>query len=174
MVPRIFSLQTRTARRGKVSGAPTQRVRTTGSMLVLHHAIVYSALLAPGSFDEFAQRFGKQYASPSERHHRQQVFEDNVREIALRNARGNANVTFGITAFADMTASEFRASRLLSKTALKRGLQGRAFYGAPSAASATSAPTDKNWYLQATTPIKDQGQCGSCWAVRQPACSCGI
>jgi len=68
--------------------------------------------------------------------------------------------TFNLTKFSDLTAAEFKVKYL---NALIRGVapEDREVLDLPTGV----APAQFDWKSQGKiTPVKDQGQCGSCWA----------
>jgi cathepsin F len=67
----------------------------------------------------------------------------------------NGTAVFGITAFADMSPHEFRSQYL--------GAQVPDESETKSAVAYTGTNTVADWRSTQTTPIKDQGGCGSCW-----------
>jgi len=89
------------------------------------------------------------------------IFSDNVDKISKFNAENNG-VKLALNKFADLTAEEFKAqyasgglfepnTRMVerhTKQVIKGGL-----------------PDEVDWRNKgAVTPVKDQGQCGSCWS----------
>ena len=110
------------------------------------------------SFNEWASMHGKNY-TPTERDYRISVYEENVAKIAAHNAKG-LSWTMAVNKFADLTADEFKARYANGLRVPKRSL--RRDY---EPMNVTALPTSVDWSLKgAVTPIKNQEQCGSCWA----------
>ncbi|KAL7243595.1 hypothetical protein ACSBR1_015904 [Camellia fascicularis] len=112
------------------------------------------------------------YKDNAEKEMRFKIFNDNVQFIESFNSAGNRPYKLSINQFADLTNEEFQASRngykipshpRLSKTTPFRY------------ENVTAVPTSMDWRKKgAVTPIKDQGQCGNCWAFSTIAATEGI
>ncbi len=112
------------------------------------------------SFNEWADMYGKTY-QPTEMDYRMSVYADNVAKITEHNC-GNHTWTMGVNQFADLTSDEFAAQYLGGHRMRPRTFRKQMNY-AP--ANTTALPTSVDWEAKgAVTPIKNQQQCGSCWA----------
>lgn len=102
---------------------------------------------------------GKSY-EPTERDYRISIYEQNLAKIDAHNAK-NLSWTMGVNQFADLTADEFKARITGGIRTPKKSLRHVAV--GPFNVSANPASVD--WSEKgAVTPIKNQEQCGSCWA----------
>lgn len=120
--------------------------------------LLASSIAAP-SFDEWAAAHGKSY-QPTERDYRETVYDTNVVMIEKHNA-GNHSWTMAVNKFADLTPKEFAAKYTGGLKKAKRSLRKQGV----TLVNTTTLPTSVDWEAKgAVTPIKNQEQCGSCWA----------
>ncbi|TYJ05992.1 hypothetical protein E1A91_A12G202200v1 [Gossypium mustelinum] len=103
--------------------------------------------------------------SLDEKHKRFNVFKQNVKHV-LHTNNDNKPYKLMLNKFADMTNHEFRNAYASSKIR-----HHRMFQGTPRGTSSftyenvNNVPTSVDWRKKgAVTAVKDQGQCGSCWA----------
>ncbi|EEF38907.1 senescence-specific cysteine protease SAG39 [Ricinus communis] len=117
-------------------------------------------------------KYGRVYKDNSEKERRFEIFRNNVEFIESFNKPGNRPYKLDINEFADLTNEEFKASRNGYKRSSNVGLSEKSSfrYG-----NVTAVPTSMDWRQKgAVTPIKDQGQCGCCWAFSAVAAMEGI
>ncbi|CAA2974087.1 vignain-like [Olea europaea subsp. europaea] len=99
-----------------------------------------------------------------EKHRRFNVFKANARYVHNFNKQDKP-YKLKLNKFADMTSHEFRSVYAGSKIKHHRMLRGSQGNGTFMYANVESVPPSVDWRKKgAVTDIKDQGQCGSCWA----------
>merc|ERR1719161_1605028 len=116
------------------------------------------------AFDEFKKKFNKEYKTAEEEAQHFSVFKENRVKIGTFNEQ-HSDVQLGINEFADLTEHEFEATYLTGlKPKLEQQWGGLAYLGRHEYSGA-SLPDSVDWAAKgAVTPIKNQGQCGSCWS----------
>lgn len=98
------------------------------------------------------------YMNKEEHDYRFEVFKDNMEKIKDHNNK-KLSWTMGVTPFADMTVDEF--GKHIGGCVRGERPAGNSLWTAPD----KEAPASVDWTTKgAVTPVKDQGQCGSCWA----------
>ncbi|XP_049818114.1 uncharacterized protein LOC109602488 isoform X15 [Aethina tumida] len=112
-------------------------------------------------FLKFSAQYNKLYANRVEYMHRLNVFKANLKIIEKLNRYEQGTATYGITKFADMTPEEFSRSH-----GLRHDLRSENNVPWPKAIIPdVKLPVEFDWRTKgAVTEVKDQGQCGSCWA----------
>ncbi len=118
---------------------------------------LYTALSADDmEFLKFVSLHGKSYGTKEEFEFRSQIFKKTLANIATENSNSENTFRVALNKFADWTPSELK--RILSYRAL-----GKNTKVAPL--TNVQLPTSIDWRdKNAVNPVRDQGQCGSCWA----------
>jgi len=130
--------------------------------LVALFCVVVSAELSETEIQTHFMQYVKDYRKSydySEFQTRYENFKASLARIAELNTQGGA--TFGINKFSDMSPAEFSNTVLMKE---KIVTQPKANLVVPHV-DTSALPAVFDWRDKgAVTPVKDQGQCGSCWA----------
>jgi len=109
----------------------------------------------------------KNYDTPEEEKFRMKIFMENKQRIAKHNTRyhkGHHNYKLEMNHYGDLLPHEFQGMMNGYRYDLKEN--GTGLLGATFIAPANvQLPKSVDWRTQgAVTPVKNQGQCGSCWS----------
>ncbi|KAH6816170.1 senescence-associated gene 12 protein [Perilla frutescens var. frutescens] len=115
---------------------------------------------------------GRVYKDDAEKAKRFLIFKDNVEYIEWFNEADAQPYNLAVNKFADLTNAEFQSSRNGYKLgSLPKPPKASSF----RYANVTAVPASIDWRKKgAVTAVKDQGQCGCCWAFSAVAATEGI
>jgi len=127
-----------------------------------------NALDTRGVFESWHKKFERDYASEGEELHRFGIWLENLYKIAEYNSR---ELTFKLRLndFGDLTEEEFRL-RVHGKTGSclrpeDKAKRAHTMKEMPATKEKVNVPASVDWTtMGVVTPVKNQGQCGSCWA----------
>nr|GEV19110.1 senescence-specific cysteine protease SAG39-like [Tanacetum cinerariifolium] len=136
---------------------------------VSSHVLHAKAMLQ--KYQQWMVRYGRAYRDNKERVMWFKIFKDNVAYIEDFNSQHSA-YKLSINKFADQTKDEFIAThtgfKVHSTLRLAQNMNFR--YD-----SVTGIPSSMDWRQKgAVTPVKAQGQCGSCWVFSKITATEGI
>uniref|UniRef100_A0A668UY44 Uncharacterized protein n=1 Tax=Oreochromis aureus TaxID=47969 RepID=A0A668UY44_OREAU len=117
------------------------------------------------SYNLFYQLAEKSYDSPSEEAHRKQIWLSNRKLVLMHNIltdQGLKSYRLGMTYFADMSTNSWFPRAALGSFNSSLPHRGSTFVQLPNG---TALPDTVDWRDKGyVTEVKDQKQCGSCWA----------
>jgi len=129
----------------------------------------YTKMDLKQTWDDWRAYFGKPYLSVDEEYKRFGIFLHNLQQIAMWNTNGENTASLRPNQFTDLTTDEFvlkvhgKNGRCLSGVRPKYtiGAQGVT----KTVPNVDSNPSSVDWTQKGVvTPVKNQGDCGSCWA----------
>nr|O97397.1 RecName: Full=Cathepsin L-like proteinase; Flags: Precursor [Phaedon cochleariae]CAA76927.1 thiol protease [Phaedon cochleariae] len=117
---------------------------------------------------DFKKTHARTYKSLREEKLRFNIFQDTLRQIAEHNVKyenGESTYYLAINKFSDITDEEFR-DMLMKNEASRPNLEGLEV----ADLTVGAAPESIDWRSKGVVlPVRNQGECGSCWALSTAA-----
>lgn len=128
-------------------------------LLVCSSALLLLGVSAEPSWAEFKDRYQRHYDTDEEEHNRFAIFIENVKIITEVNSQG-LPYWLGVNHLTDWTQDEYKGLRGLIPGHFP--VAQRLGNHSPNG---VAPPASIDWVSKgAVTPVKNQGQCGSCWS----------
>ncbi|KAK3022314.1 hypothetical protein RJ639_046172 [Escallonia herrerae] len=128
-----------------------------------------------GLYETWLAKHGKAYNGLGEKEKRFEIFKDNLRFIDELNSE-ERTYKVGLNRFADLTNEEYRSTYLGTRTDAKRRFaKSKSVSQRYAVKAGDELPESVDWRERgAVASIKNQGNCGSCWAFSTVAAVEGI
>jgi KDEL-tailed cysteine endopeptidase len=122
-----------------------------------------SSLDVTAQFFVFKAQYGKVYSSAAEQAYRQKIFAETLKKIEAHNADSTQTYTLGINKFSDLTFAERKAKYLVDFPEVSEAAKCQ--NSASHIDSVNADAKEVDWVkAKKVQAVKDQAQCGSCWA----------
>ncbi|XP_073041423.1 cysteine proteinase mucunain-like [Primulina eburnea] len=125
-------------------------------------------------YESWLVKHGKAYNAIGEKERRFEIFKDNLRFIQEHNSEDRP-YKLGLNRFADLTNEEYRSKFVGGRMDRKTRMRNRKASDRYVFKEGDGLPESVDWREKgAVAPVKDQGQCGSCWAFSTVAAVEGV
>ncbi|XP_060526650.1 cathepsin L-like [Cylas formicarius] len=134
------------------------------TILVIFSAVAIASSIPHDKWQQFKADHAKLYRNVAEEQRRFGIFLDNLQTIEEHNAlyaKGEVSYKLAVNKFADLTKEEFLEKYGGLKPARPSGVKSETF----KKPVGVEVPKSIDWREKgAVTAVKDQGDCGGCWA----------